>query len=49
MELCHYGSLTAFMKNGNRFDEGELCEITSCCLFGLYYLHNLNIIHRVRK
>lgn len=47
MEFCHCGSLAAFMKKGNRFTEDELREIASCCLFGLCYLHNTNIIHRV--
>ena len=28
--------------------EDELREVVSCCLLGLSYLHNKNIIHRVR-
>ena len=47
MEYCLCGSLGAFIRNGNRLNEDELREIASCCLFGLYYLHNCNIIHRV--
>ena len=27
--------------------EEELREMVSCCLLGLSYLHNKNIIHRV--
>ena len=27
--------------------EDELREIASCCLLGLYYLHNCNVMHRV--
>ena len=47
MEFCHYGSLASYMWNGNSLTEDELCEIASCCLFGLCYLHNRKIIHRV--
>ena len=47
MEYCHSGSLGALLRGGNRFNEDELREIASCCLFGLYYLHNRMIIHRV--
>ncbi|KAM7456280.1 hypothetical protein BLSTO_02958 [Blastocystis sp. subtype 1] len=46
MEFCHCGSLAACIRNGNHFTEDELREIASCCLFGLYYLHQHNIIHR---
>ncbi|KAM7455455.1 hypothetical protein BLSTO_03790 [Blastocystis sp. subtype 1] len=46
MEFCHCGSLAACIRNGNHFIEDELREIASCCLFGLYYLHQHNIIHR---
>ena len=48
MEYCHCGSLGKLIRNGNHFSESELREIASCCLLGLYYLHNSNIIHRVR-
>ena len=27
--------------------EEELREVVSCCLLGLSYLHNKNVIHRV--
>ena len=27
--------------------EDELREVVSCCLLGLGYLHNRNVIHRV--
>ena len=47
MELCHCGSLAAYIRNGNRLTEDELREIASCCLLGLNYLHQHNIIHRV--
>ena len=47
MEFCHCGSLAACIRNGNHFIEDELREIASCCLFGLYYLHQHNIMHRV--
>ena len=30
-------------------NEDELRDITSCCLLGLFYLHNLKVIHRVDK
>ncbi|KAM7458806.1 hypothetical protein BLSTO_00418 [Blastocystis sp. subtype 1] len=46
MEFCHCGSLAACIRSGNHFIEDELREIASCCLFGLYYLHQHNIIHR---
>ena len=49
MEFCHCGSLSAFKKGGNQLNENELREITSCCLFGLNYLHNNKIIHRVSE
>ena len=47
MELCHCGSLAACIHNGNRLAEDELREIASCCLLGLDYLQQHNIIHRV--
>ncbi|KAK8831804.1 hypothetical protein WA577_001862, partial [Blastocystis sp. JDR] len=46
MEYCHCGSLATCIRNGNHFTEDELREIASCCLFGLYYLHQHNIMHR---
>ncbi|KAK8818134.1 hypothetical protein WA556_005955, partial [Blastocystis sp. ATCC 50177/Nand II] len=46
MEFCHCGSLAACIRNGNHFTEDELREIASCCLFGLFYLHQHNIMHR---
>ena len=48
MEYCHCGSIGAYLRNGNRLKEDELREVVSCCLLGLSYLHNKNIIHRVR-
>ena len=47
MEYCHCGSLAALLKAGNRLNENELRDVASCCLFGLYYLQNRQIIHRV--
>ena len=47
MEFCHYGSLASYIRRGNRLTEDEMREIASCCLFGLYYLHNRRIMHRV--
>ena len=49
MEFCHCGSLGAFIRNRNRLTEEELREIASCCLFGLHYLHECLIIHRVKQ
>ena len=47
MEYCRCGSLGSFLEHGNRLSEDELREIASCCLLGLYYLHNCNVMHRV--
>ena len=47
MEYCHCGSLVEFIGHGNMLNESDLREIASCCLFGLFYLHKRNIIHRV--
>ena len=47
MEYCHCGSIGTYLRNGNRLKEDELREVVSCCLLGLSYLHNKNIIHRV--
>ena len=47
MEYCRCGSLVEFIGNGNMLNESELREIASCCLFGLFYLHNRKVIHRV--
>lgn len=49
MEYCHCGSLDAYLKHGNRLNENELRDITSCSLLGLSCLHNLKVIHRVNK
>ena len=49
MEYCRRGSLSTLLKKGTRPNEHELREIATCCLFALYYLHNRNIIHGVRK
>ena len=47
MEYCHCGLLLKYMKSGNKLNEEELREITSCCLLGLNYFHNHRRIHRV--
>ena len=47
MEYCHCGSVGAYLRSGNRLSEDELREVVSCCLLGLGYLHNRNVIHRV--
>ena len=47
MENCELESLEKYMDKRERWSEDELCEIASCCLFGLCYLHNRKIIHRV--
>ena len=47
MEYCHCGSVGAYLRSGNRLKEEELREVVSCCLLGLSYLHNKNVIHRV--
>ena len=47
MEYCQYGSLQAYLRNGNRLNEDELREVVSCCLLGLSYLHNRNVMHGV--
>ena len=46
MEYCHCGSIQSFLKSGNRLKEEELREVVSCCLLGLSYLHNRNVMHR---
>ena len=46
MEYCHCGSVGAYLRNGNRLKEEELREVVSCCLLGLSYLHNRNVMHR---
>lgn len=48
MEFCHYGSLAAYNGNRKVLNEDVLREVISCCLLGLVYLHNQNIVHRVR-
>ena len=47
MEYCHCGSIQSFLRCGNRLKEEELREVVSCCLLGLSYLHNRNVMHRV--
>ena len=47
MESCKLGSLKDYMDLNVGLNEEALREIASCCLFGLYYLHQHNIIHRV--
>ena len=46
-EYCHYGSVGAYLRSGNRLKEDELREVVSCCLLGLSYLHKRNMIHQV--
>ena len=46
MEYCHCGSIQSFLRSGNRLKEDELREVVSCCLLGLSYLHNRNVMHR---
>ena len=46
MEYCHCGSVGAYLRSGNRLKEEELREVVSCCLLGLSYLHNRNVMHR---
>ena len=47
MEYCQCGSIRTLLNSGYVLNEEELREIASCCLLGLSYLHNMNIIHRV--
>lgn len=47
IEYCRGGSIGGYMKMGNRFMEGEIREIASCCLLGLQCLHKKGIINRV--
>ena len=47
MEYCPCGTLSDFMKKGNRLNENELRDIAACCFLGLNYLHNMKIVHRV--
>ena len=46
MEYCHCGSVGAYLRSRNRLKEEELREVVSCCLLGLSYLHNRNVMHR---
>ena len=46
MEYCHCGSVGTYLRSGNRLKEEELREVVSCCLLGLSYLHNRNVMHR---
>ena len=48
MDYCAYGSIDSYLKNGHRLKEEELREIVSCCLLGLQFLHERNVIHGVR-
>ena len=47
MENCEFGSLMKYMDKRERWIEDELCEIASCCLLGLDFLHSRHIIHGV--
>ena len=47
MEYCHCGSIGSYLKMAEGLKEEELREVVSCCLMGLSYLHNKNVIHRV--
>ena len=47
MEYCHCGSLRSYLGRGCVLKEDELREVVSCCLLGLGYLHNRNVMHRV--
>ncbi len=47
MEYCPCGTLSDYMRKGNRLNESELRDIAACCLQGLNYLHSMKIIHRV--
>lgn len=48
MEYCRCGSLGDYIHSGNQLNEEQLRDILACNLLGLLYLHNRNIIHRVR-
>ena len=47
MEYCHSGSIGSKLKERGALKEEIIREIVTCCLFGLYYLHKQNIVHRV--
>lgn len=47
MEYCHSGSIGSKLKEKGALKEEIIREIVSCCLFGLFYLHERNIVHRV--
>ena len=47
MEYCQCGSIRVLLESGYVLNEDELREIVSCCLLGLDFLHNMNIVHRV--
>lgn len=47
MENCDLGSVEECMHMKTRMKEDVICEIASCCLLGLDYLHSRNIIHGV--
>ena len=47
MENCGFGSLATHLENGNRLNESVLKDVVGCCLLGLSYLHDRNVIHGV--
>lgn len=47
MEYCPYGTLSDYVRKGNRLNESELRDIAACCFLGLNYLHTKHIVHRV--
>ena len=47
MEYPSLGSLDSLVKIGLRCNEAQLCEIASCCLLGLEFLHSRGTGHYV--
>lgn len=47
MENCGFGSLATHLENGNRLNESVLKDVVGCCLLGLSYLHDRDVIHGV--
>lgn len=47
MENCELESLKEYIYCNGRMNEDQVCEITSCCLLGLDYLHSQYFMHRV--